>query len=180
MDPKGTVSGPKAPFLRLSFSSGKSAGLGRKEWESADKPGSVVGNHPSATRRRAPLATYPEASASRRCPPFGWRASLFGLAPGGFAVPSSVATDAVRSYRTISPLPAAFADIGSVLSVALSVGCAPQALPGTLLCGARTFLCKLRSGCLADSRANYTSRTRARRETRVSIRRQHSRTRAVG
>ena len=36
---------------------------------------------------------------------------------------------------------------------------APQALPGTLPCGARTFLHVVRrSGCLADSRAKYTLR----------------------
>ena len=34
------------------------------------------------------------------------RASLFGLAPGGVCRATDVATRAVRSYRTISPLPA--------------------------------------------------------------------------
>ena len=36
-------------------------------------------------------------------------ASLFGLAPGGVCHAESVATRAVRSYRTISPLPAPLA-----------------------------------------------------------------------
>jgi len=31
--------------------------------------------------------------------------SLFGLAPGGACLAASVASDAVRSYRTISTLP---------------------------------------------------------------------------
>src|SRR3569833_3390004 len=38
----------------------------------------------------------------------------------GFTVPRRVATRAERSYRTISPLPA-LADIGDIISVALSV-----------------------------------------------------------
>src|SRR3569832_3033131 len=42
----------------------------------------------------------------------------------GFTVPRRVATRAVRSYRTISPLPA-LADIGGIISVALSVGSRP-------------------------------------------------------
>jgi len=46
----------------------------------------------------------------------------------GFAVPSRVATDAVRSYRTVSPLPAPSVEargLGGLLSVALSVGSRP-------------------------------------------------------
>ena len=45
-------------------------------------------------------ATYPEASGG---PPSN--ASLFGLAPCGVLPATSVARSAVRSYRTISPLP---------------------------------------------------------------------------
>src|SRR4029453_15207127 len=45
-------------------------------------------------------ATYPEASDG---PPSN--ASLFGLAPCGVLPATSVARSAVRSYRTISPLP---------------------------------------------------------------------------
>ncbi len=46
-------------------------------------------------------------------------ALLFGLAPGGVYPATDVATSAVRSYRTISPLPA---KAGGIFSVALSVG----------------------------------------------------------
>jgi len=46
-------------------------------------------------------------------------APLFGLAPGGVYPATDVATSAVRSYRTISPLPA---ETGGIFSVALSVG----------------------------------------------------------
>jgi len=54
------------------------------------------------------------------------RVPLFGLAPGGVFPAADVATDAVRSYRTISPLPA-LARLGGIFSVALSVG---SRLPG--------------------------------------------------
>ena len=44
---------------------------------------------------------------------------LFGLAPSGVYHATSVTRSAVRSYRTISPLPA---EAGGILSVALAVG----------------------------------------------------------
>ena len=44
---------------------------------------------------------------------------LFGLAPGGVYPAVPVTGNAVRSYRTISPLPAC---AGGILSVALAVG----------------------------------------------------------
>jgi len=46
---------------------------------------------------------------------------LFGLAPSGVCPAAPVASCAVRSYRTISPLPAP-QSIGGIFSVALSVG----------------------------------------------------------
>jgi hypothetical protein len=52
--------------------------------------------------------------------------SLFGLAPGGVCRAADVAVSAVRSYRTVSPLPAvAFAKAGGLFSVALSLGSRP-------------------------------------------------------
>ena len=51
---------------------------------------------------------------------------------------------------------------------------APQVLPGTLLCGARTFLCKLRSDCLADSRCNYTRAVSMQRAVNVCVQRQRA------
>jgi hypothetical protein len=51
-------------------------------------------------------------------------ASLFGLAPDGVYHAVRVATSAVRSYRTISPLPdpgLSAQAIGGLLSVALSI-----------------------------------------------------------
>src|SRR6202034_4196177 len=72
------------------------------------------------------------------------RASLlFGLAPGGACHAADVAARAVRSYRTLSPLPADTpADIGrrSALCGAFP-GVAPAGrYPAPCLRGARTFL----------------------------------------
>ena len=79
-----------------------------KKKESADKPGSVEDNHSSAIRVAAYLkrptrepvwATRAPRPRTRPLPPY------LVLLQAGFAVPPSVATGAVRSYRTISPLP---------------------------------------------------------------------------
>src|SRR5580692_1161339 len=54
--------------------------------------------------------------------------SLLGLAPGGVCPAAAVAGSAVRSYRTISPLPPAAAEAEPVwryVSVALSLGSPP-------------------------------------------------------
>ncbi|SRR5579883_3582023 len=77
--------------------------------ESACKPGSVEGNHSSGirvaanlkrpTRKRARIGAARYALAALRLLPY------LALLQVGFAVPSRVATDAVRSYRTVSPLP---------------------------------------------------------------------------
>ena len=69
------------------------------------------------------------------------RASLFGLAPGGVCRAADVAIRAVRSYRTISPLPAPLArHLGGIFLLHFPWARAPQALPGTVPYGARTFL----------------------------------------
>src|SRR5262245_37699634 len=47
------------------------------------------------------------------------------LLQAGFAVPSNVATDAVRSYRTVSPLPAAHALLGRFAFCCTFRGLAP-------------------------------------------------------
>ena len=62
---------------------------------------------------------------------------LFGLAPSGVYPATSVTRCAVRSYRTFSPLP----HIEAVFFLRhFPWARAPQALPGTLSFGARTFL----------------------------------------
>ena len=54
------------------------------------------------------------------------RVSLHGLAPDGVYHARSVASSAVRSYRTFSPLPAyPFPASGGLFSVALSLGSPP-------------------------------------------------------
>jgi hypothetical protein len=51
---------------------------------------------------------------------------LFGLAPGGVYLAAHVAVSAVRSYRTISPLPTRDEhEVGGIFSVALSVDLHP-------------------------------------------------------
>lgn len=82
-------------------------------------------------------AAYPGAVRATPMPPY------LALLRVGFAVPSRVTTDAVRSYRTLSPLPRLGASPdgrGGLLSAALSRGYPRRALPGTLPYGARTFL----------------------------------------
>ena len=68
---------------------------------------------------------------------------LFGLAPGGVCLAAFVAKDAVRSYRTLSPLPLSdsaadqrrFAFCGTFPEVALA-----GRYPAPCFHGARTFL----------------------------------------
>ncbi len=62
---------------------------------------------------------------------------LFGLAPGGVYPATTVASSAVCSYHTISPLPA-WPAVYFLLHWPWAH--APQTLSGTLPCGARTFL----------------------------------------
>ena len=77
----------------------------------------------------------------------GSPSSLFGLAPGGVCHATPVTGRPVRSYRTVSPLPVPLARPSAVCSL-LHFPSPPGAfaprgareLPGTLPCGARTFL----------------------------------------
>ena len=90
------------------------------EWIS--KPNSVLreegGSFLCPSRCRADQATYPEARAEAGIS----IASLFGLAPQGVCHAVAITRNAVRSYRTISPLPRpAEAGRGGIFSVALSV-----------------------------------------------------------
>ncbi len=98
-----------------------------KKDQTACKPGSVRpegrGDHsswpPVAGRLAQPTRTVPGGNAlpSEDGAPF-----LFGLAPGGACRAAYVAASAVRSYRTLSPLPCTQ---GGLLSVALSLGSPP-------------------------------------------------------
>ena len=85
-----------------------------KRKESAGKPGSVVGNHSSGThvavslkrptRKRVRITLRAPSTSMTKWGPR--RLPYLVLLQVGFAVPLSVATSAVRSYRTVSPLPA--------------------------------------------------------------------------
>jgi len=80
---------------------------------------------------------------------------LFGLTPGGACLATDVASRAVRSYRTISPLPV-ISDLAVYFLWRCPSAHAAQALPGTLPYGARTFLRPatrtwLGGDCLANS-----------------------------
>ena len=83
--------------------------------------------------------------------------SLFGLAPGGVYPAKPVTGLAVRSYRTISPLPATQAV--SFLWHFPSAHAA-RVLPGTLPCGARTFLCTEAQRLPGELRARIVGRAR--------------------
>ncbi len=85
---------------------------------------------PVARRLEQPTRTAGSGHRSRRfLPAFAGRGSapsLFGLAPGGVCRAASVAAGAVRSYRTVSPLPRRYATCrGGLFSVALSLGSRP-------------------------------------------------------
>ena len=68
----------------------------------------------------------------------GRPASLFGLAPCGVLPATRVATGAVRSYRTFSPLPQLPKAVCFLCH--FPSGCPDRVLPGALPCGVRTFL----------------------------------------
>ena len=71
------------------------------------KPGFVVGqSFIWDSRRRLPLATYPGVRSEPAVRQQGRILPYLVLLPAGFTLPRSVATRAVRSYRTISTLPA--------------------------------------------------------------------------
>jgi hypothetical protein len=78
---------------------------------------------PVARRLKQPTRMAgPDRPAARGCAPF-----LFGLAPGGVCRAVCVAANAVRSYRTVSPLPQKTQRAAAVyFSVALSLGVHPR------------------------------------------------------
>ncbi len=91
----------------------------------------AMDGHSSGTPVAGRLARPTRAAA--RKPAWPWSEDpavppLFGLAPGGVYHAVPVAGDAVRSYRTLSPLPyyaPCGATKGGLLSVALSLGLPP-------------------------------------------------------
>ena len=75
--------------------------------ESADKPGSVVSNHSSGTTVTNGLKQPTRKHLRARSLQSNMLPYLV-LLQVGFTMPRSVTTRAVRSYRTISPLPATY------------------------------------------------------------------------
>jgi hypothetical protein len=83
---------------------------------------------PVARRLQQPTRTGGSGHRSSRLRAFaeGGTPSLFGLAPGGVCRAAGVAAGAVRSYRTVSPLPRQnTTHRGGLFSVALSLGSHP-------------------------------------------------------
>ncbi len=79
---------------------------------------------PRATNPGGGSEMLPHPCVATRCRP-----PLFGLAPGGVYPASPVTRAAVRSYRTVSPLPATRSrGTGGLVSVALSLGSPPPAV----------------------------------------------------
>ena len=105
--------------------------------EPADKPGSVESSHSSRTCVATSLE-QPTRGPHGPCAGF-LHAPLFGLALGGVYLATPVASCAVRSYRTLSPLPK-LKNLGGLLSVALSMDSHPPGVTWHLAHRARTFL----------------------------------------
>ncbi|KTD32457.1 hypothetical protein Lmor_2395 [Legionella moravica] len=139
------------------------------EMESVDKPGSVADNHSSGTHVTVCLKQPTRIPCGPHDMTLQSHGFLFGLAPGGVFPATTVANRAVRSYRTISPLPACCQllkdkpkkeeQAGGIFSVALSVG---SHLPGVTWHPALWSpdfppFVETKSDCLTDS-VIYSSR----------------------
>jgi hypothetical protein len=106
---------------------------------------------PVARRLKRPTRmTGPDRPAAQGCAPF-----LFGFAPGGVCRAVCVAANAVRSYRTFSPLPRKYATPrGGLLLCGTVPELAPRLrgdrpagrYPAPFVRGARTFLPRTLSG----------------------------------
>ena len=107
---------------------------GREKSELADKPGSVVDSHSS----RPAIAHWLKQPTRVQYGPYLMNPYL-ALLRVEFTVPRTVTSRAVRSYRTLSPLPYAKHKAVCSLLHFPSVYTA-QALPGTMPYEARTFL----------------------------------------
>ena len=104
--------------------------------ESAGKPGSVVDSHSSGPDVAVRLKrSTRERRGPRHCSP------IRSCSRWGLPCHAALSPRAVRSYRTVSPLPDPLAGPSAVCSLLhFPSARAAQALPGTLPCGARTFL----------------------------------------
>ena len=106
----------------------------RRQGQTVCKPGSVPSEdgdgHSSGTLVAERLARPTRTATRKRAWPLWGPPSLLGLAPGGVCHATAVTGGAVRSYRTLSPLPPGpvidrNCGFGGLLSVALSLGSPP-------------------------------------------------------
>ena len=151
----------------MALSNALNSGSREEKSEPVDKPGSVADDHPSGTAvtssLKRPTRERGRASAASTAPcGVAPAAPLFGLAPGG------VFRAAVCYHPRGALLPHHFTLTGARLAARPAVyflwhfpwAHAPQALPGTLPAGARTFLPadKLPSDRLAGSGSHCRGR----------------------
>ena len=120
--PGGFATGP--PFMHQPTC--KPGSVGRVAWRFQDAPEGAFATRVTAIPlgRRLPGASsnLPGRPDPDTDPGIAPVPSLFGLAPGGVCRAADVAAGAVRSYRTLSPLPRQYATRrGGLLSVALSL-----------------------------------------------------------
>ena len=126
--------------------------------EPAAKPGSVVDSHSSGTCVTAGLK-QPTRVRHEPC----HSTPIWSCSGWGLPCPGALSPRAVGSYPTVSPLPRTLAGRSAVCFLLhFPSAHAAQALPGTLLCGARTFLgALLRRDCLGRLRRRGLSHSRA-------------------
>ena len=165
-DPSGVAGGVRGPVNQRLTSRISCDLLGRgvlwsfliTKRESADKPGSVVGNHSSGmhvavhlkrpTRKRARAARCD----LRRMLPY------LALLQAGFAVPSPLPSTRCALTAPFHPCRRACARLGGLLSVALSVGSRPPGVTWRRTLWSPDFppfSCE-NGGCLADSRHQHS------------------------
>ena len=127
--------------------------VARKVAEPVVKPGSVWDSHSSSPSVTAGIK-QPTRVRHEPChsTPI-WTCSGWGL-----PCPEALSPRAVGSYPTVSPLPRTLAGRSAVCFLLhFPSAHAAQALPGTLLCGARTFLgALLRRDCLDRLRRGHS------------------------
>ena len=112
-----------------------------------DKPGSVVDSHSS----RPAIAHWLKQPTRVQYGPYLMNPYL-ALLRVEFTVPRTVTSRAVRSYRTLSPLPdPTYVGHRRFALCCTGRGFPPQALPGTLPYEARTFLPCFNHGDLHSS-----------------------------
>ncbi len=110
-------------FQRLSRRMGASRPVSRVLYGADRFPGARVTAIPLGRSSPTASSNQPGRHPGDGLKVSGLRSPLFGFAPGGACHALGVTVEAVRSYRTLSPLPGL--QPGGLLSVALSLGSPP-------------------------------------------------------